>query len=449
MRFDRIVVGGGFSGLLAARKALRDGETVALIEQSETWGGMVNRVDVGGYAFDSGAEAFSIVGDDVLELITELGLAAEIVYPEKHSPKIVTASGSFSIPSGVMGIPSRWESLEGLPKMTKEVIARAKLLDSAPLEPGFEDLSVADLVTKRLGPEVLGTLVEPLCLGVHSCSAQDIEARAIFPQLLRVIREVGSLVGAVAKIRGGLPSPGSAVATLRGGLHHLVSHLVSDLTEHGVLMLNKTSVSSVFRDGHQWEVATPGGSFVAPELSLCVGPKEAAKLLENEPDLAGDVGAVTAVDQALTLMIVEAPELNAYPLGSGALISNDCGIEAKAVTHLNAKWGWWHDRLPVNHHALRFSFGRGGVVPHKPFDGLVNEAMKNLFGVDSPRKIASMDVVWRGGVIKPSVGHADRVARLTGAASARGLELCGSYISGNGLLGITRSLRGEAHVTTH
>jgi len=449
MMFDRVVVGGGFSGLLVARRALHEGETVALIEQAETWGGMVNRVDVGGYEFDGGAEAFSIVGDDVVELITELGLAADIVYPEQQSPRIVTASGSFSIPLGVMGIPSRWESLEGLPMMTKEVIARAKLLDSAPLEPGFENLSVADLVTQRLGPEVLSVLVEPLCLGVHSCSAEDIEARAIFPQLLRVTREEGSLVGAVATVRGSRPSPGSAVATVRGGLHRIVSHLVSDLTGRGVFMLNKTRVGAVLRDNQQWEVKTAGESFVTPHLSLCVGPQEAAKLLEKEQDLADDVGAVTAVDQALTVMIVEAPELNAYPIGSGALISQDCGIEAKAVTHMNAKWGWWHDRLPANHHALRFSFGRGGVVPEEPFDGLVNEAMKNLFGIDSPRKIASMDLVWRGGVIKPVVGHSDRVARLTKVASRKGLELCGSYISGNGLLGITRSLRGEAHVTAH
>jgi oxygen-dependent protoporphyrinogen oxidase len=446
---DRIVVGGGFSGLLAARSARRAGETVTVLEAGPQWGGMVSRVSLAEYEVDAGAEAFSVVGDSMEELVAELGLGDKVVYPEDRSPNIITAEGSFVIPHGVMGIPGSLESLRGIPEMTDEVIERARSLDNAPLPDGWESLSVADLVTARLGPEVLGTVVEPLCLGVHSCVARDIEARAIFPEVLRALGETGSLINAVAAVRGSRPRPGSAVATLSGGLFQLVDALVRDLLDTDVVMRSDTRVMSLSEAPDGWQVDTTAGSLRARRVSLCVGPASATELLPTHTRILSELKQISTVDQAISVVLVRAPQLNDFPLGSGALVAESVHTEAKAVTHLNAKWGWWHDRLPADHHALRFSFGRGGILPPGAHDHLVDQALRVLCGIENPQKIASRDVVWRAGSIRPSLGHSARVERLTHAAQEKGLTLHGSYMSGNGLLGISRTFQGEAHVATH
>jgi len=446
---DRLVVGGGFSGLLAAWTAQRAGESVTVVEKSPGWGGMVSPVRLGDFEVDSGAEAFSVVGDSVLQLIADLGLSDEVVYPEDRAPHIVTAEGSFPIPAGVMGIPSSLEHLGSIPGMTEAVIHRARTLDSLPLTEGWEALSVAELVLSRLGPEILHTIVEPLCSGVHSCSPEEIEARAIFPDLVEALKRTGSLVQAASSVRGPQPRPGSAVATLSGGLFRLVDALVQNLTQRGAEMFSDTAVTSLIPQGGGWRVQTHRGPLRARRVSVCVGPIQAQELLAFIPEISEELGGVRTVDQALSVVVLRAPQLNDYPLGSGALVAQSVGIEAKAVTHLNAKWRWWQDALPRDYHALRFSFGRGGILPEGPHGQRVNEALERLFGLTNTQKVASRDIVWRAGTIRPILGHLERVARLNRAVADRGLSLHGSYMSGNGLLGITRNMREELHVTEH
>jgi len=446
---DRIVIGGGFSGLLAARVAQRSGETVAVVEASSVWGGMVTSVALGDYRVDSGAEAFSVVGDSIMDLVADLGLADHVAFPEDRAPRIMTAGGSFRIPHGVMGIPSSVDSLRGVPGINQGVMDRISQLDGAPLAPGWESLSVADLVISRLGPEVLETVVEPLCWGVHSCSAREIEARAIFPEVLRSLEETGSLLAAVAAVRGGDPRPGSAVATLRGGLFQLVDALVKDLIAQDVVMRSDTPVVGLTQHSSGWQVHTSAGPMEGRRVSICVGVAQTQALLQEHPEIVGDLGTISTVDQALSVVLVKAPELNDFPLGPGALVSETVGTHAKAVTHLNAKWAWWQHRLPADHHVLRFSFGRGGALPSGSHDRLVDEALEVLLGVHNPTKVASRDVVWRAGSVRPSLGHSARVQRLTTAAGEKGLALHGSHMSGNGLLGISRTIKGESHVPTH
>ena len=50
-----LVVGGGISGLLAARELAQAGVAVTLLEATDSWGGCVGRHEVAGLALDSGA----------------------------------------------------------------------------------------------------------------------------------------------------------------------------------------------------------------------------------------------------------------------------------------------------------------------------------------------------------------------------------------------------------
>jgi protoporphyrinogen/coproporphyrinogen III oxidase len=349
----------------------------------------------------------------------------------------------------VMGIPANLDSVRDIPGISDEALQRARELDHARWTQYLDDATVAEVVTARLGSEILQTLVEPLCLGVHSSSAHDLEARAIFPEVLRVAAQEQSLVGAVAKVRGRGASPGSAVATIRGGLHRLIQALRAELERLGVTVQCDLRVDSITRGEEWWTVETSVGQHQSSHLSVCTGAAEASRLLDAMPEIAKELGEVSTVDQALSLVVVRAPELNDFPLGSGALVSTSLGIEAKATTHLNAKWQWWRDRLPQDLHLLRFSFGRGGVLPAEPYAELVAEAMRVLYRVDSPDIVAWKDVVWRGGVVKPTQGHVARVGKLHTLAEAVSLNLHGAYISGNGLLGISRSLAGGSNVRTH
>ncbi len=65
----------------------------------------------------------------------------------------------------------------------------------------------------------------------------------------------------------------------------------------------------------------------------------------------------------LVTLVVDAPQLDAAPRGSGMLVAEGAqGIHAKAVTHSSAKWPWLAEALPDHRHVLRLSYAGSSVV---------------------------------------------------------------------------------------
>src|SRR5512141_474263 len=77
-----VVVGGGVSGLLAARELARAGIRTTVLEASGAWGGCVGSHVVAGLTLDSGAESFATRSSAVADLAGELALPGKIVAPQ-------------------------------------------------------------------------------------------------------------------------------------------------------------------------------------------------------------------------------------------------------------------------------------------------------------------------------------------------------------------------------
>ena len=79
-----IVIGGGPSGLISARRLAAAGMRVTLLEQRHHLGGAVGAHEVGGLLLDSGAESFATRSPIVSDLVKELGLGDQIVAPNSY-----------------------------------------------------------------------------------------------------------------------------------------------------------------------------------------------------------------------------------------------------------------------------------------------------------------------------------------------------------------------------
>ena len=79
-----IVIGGGPSGLISARRLAAAGMRVTLLEQKHHLGGAVGAHEVGGLLLDSGAESFATRSPIVSDLVKELGLGDQIVTPNSY-----------------------------------------------------------------------------------------------------------------------------------------------------------------------------------------------------------------------------------------------------------------------------------------------------------------------------------------------------------------------------
>lgn len=472
-----VVIGGGISGLLAAREFARAGVRTTVLEASEAWGGCVGSHTVAGLTLDSGAESFATRTAAVADLAAELGLAGEIVAPNPGGAWVQLPDGPRELPkTGVLGIPaSPWD-----PEVRRSLGLLGSLRASidavlpASLGTGAEATSVSALVRRRMGSRVLNRLVAPVVGGVHSADPAVLDVDMVAPGLRAGIRQHGSLAAAVAAQRSGaaaatagpagparaqtagLRKAGSAVAGLRGGMHTLVAALLADLRRRGVSLLSGTPARSVQRTADGWRVATDQATFDAGFLVVAVeGPAAVGLLEETLPELAGlrpDPGP----DVSLVTLVVDLPALDSAPRGTGVLVAPQSpGVQAKALTHATAKWAWLAERTGQGRHVLRLSYGRaagagpapepgaGGAptAPHSD-DGLFRAALADASALlGAPVRagdVAGWDVVrWAGALPFASLGHRQRVAAVRSICAADGtLAVVGGWLSGNGLAAI-------------
>lgn len=467
-----VVVGGGISGLLAARELAAAGRTVTVLEATDRWGGCVGSHTVAGLLLDSGAESFATRSTAVADLAAELGLAGKIVAPQPGGAWVQLPDGPRELPkTGVLGIPANpWDpevrrSLGFLGSLRASVdrILPASVGTSADVT------SVSSLVRARMGRRVLDRLVAPVVGGVHSADPGLLDVDMVAPGLRAGLRRHGSLAAAVSAQRrspgpsasGAAPTQvakaGSAVAGLEGGMHTLVAALVSDLRTRGVVLVHGTRADGAVRSPDGWSVTAGQTAYDAGVLVVALDGPAAVGLLEAAvPDLAGkrpDSGP----DVRLVTLVVDLPELDRRPRGTGILVAPQTpGIEAKALTHATAKWDWLAAAAGPGTHVLRLSYGRidgsaSGTGGPASDNDLLASSLRDasaLLGVPIREEdIIGWDVVrWQGALPFAAVGHKARVAGIRRiCAEEDGLAVVGGWVAGNGLAAVVADTSEQIH----
>ncbi|MBK0330765.1 FAD-dependent oxidoreductase [Brachybacterium sp. MASK1Z-5] len=482
-----LVLGGGLAGLLAARRHARGGARVTLVERREDVGGAVRGVDLGGILVNAGAEAYGTGSGAVDALLSDLGLGEHVVTPRAGlGSRVVSDAGALvSPPGGLLGIPGDPLSREVRAALGTTGALRAWVERLLPASFGFADgVSVAEYVRRRMGARVAERLVSPIIGGVHSADPHTLELASVLPRLEETVRETGSLAAAVRRLR---PQPhasaGTAVRALDPTMALLPGALADDLIAHGGTMLGGTRAVGVRRGGTDaadaqpdapdaaWQVRLEGahtGTLAADHLVIATDPGTARDLLlgngaaeadgsDADADLAEVARAIPsspAVAVRLVLLALDAPQLDAFPSGTGALVAPGTrGIRAKGLTHASAKWEHVEraarERFGPHSHVLRLSYGRPGeVLPGD--DALTDEQVTDLALADASAILgtalsreqlrAARTVTWRRTMRQARPGHRaalEDLDRILGSAGLP-LELTGAWRAGTGLDALVR-----------
>jgi len=456
------VVGGGISGLIAARDLARAGFDVTVLEAAEAFGGCVGTHRVAGLDLDSGAESYATRSPAVPKLLEELGLQERIAAPDPSGAWLQLggpdpAKAAQRMPqTGLLGIPADPRAEEIARAIGRTGVARAALDRVLPMAPLLrrEKVSLGEIVRSRMGEAVLKRLVTPVVGGVYSADPDVLDADSVAPGLRKAMAEHGSLGAAVGAMRRAAPA-GSTVASLKGGMGTLTSALTADLAELGATLLAATPATGIERSGCGFRIHTGAGMHDADALVVAAdGPAAVDLLTPSVPELAAfRPGPGPGV--ALVTLVVDKPELDAAPRGTGVLVARDAeAVQAKALTHATAKWQWLADSTGPGTHVLRLSYGRG-LGPGQDADTTALRPDGELFAaaladasvlLQVPLEEADVidwDVVrWVGALPSATVGHADRVASVRAAvAEVHGLEVVGAWLAGTGLAAVTADTR--------
>jgi len=281
-----VILGAGLTGLSAAVALKRSGIPVTVLESSGRAGGAVGTEHDGGYLVEHGPNSMMVGEEEVFSFLRDIGLEKDVVRPRAKKRFLVRGGKVIALPAGPGGaVATPLFSLRG----------KLRVLAEPFVPPGrAQDESLADLVRRRLGPEVLSYAIEPFVAGIYAGDPERLSARHAFPKLWQLEREHGSFVrGALRKRRN---SARQKTISFRQGMGALPSRLADLLGDD---LRREALVELIERSDAGWSVVwnEQGQSRRAVCGSLvCAIPAFAVPKLPWPGSIAGDADVLGGIE---------------------------------------------------------------------------------------------------------------------------------------------------------
>jgi oxygen-dependent protoporphyrinogen oxidase len=216
-----IILGSGLTGLSAAVALKRRGIAVTVLESAARAGGAVQTEQSDGFLVECGPNSMMVNEPEVVSFLQEAGLDSEIIHPEAKKRFLVRGGEPVALPSSPAGaVTTPLFSPGGKMRVLAEpFIARGNA----------DDESLAGLVRRRLGGEILTYAIEPFVAGIYAGDPERLSARHAFPKLWSLEREHGSFIRGALRMRR--TGPQQRMMSFRGGMGELPARLAVMLGE--------------------------------------------------------------------------------------------------------------------------------------------------------------------------------------------------------------------------
>jgi oxygen-dependent protoporphyrinogen oxidase len=298
-----LVIGGGISGLVAARRLRASGLDVEVLEASAAPGGWLRtervRTPLGELVVELGPDAILGEKPAARKLVEELGLGPRVVKTrtDRRGAYVVTRGKLERIPEGwSLLAPTSAGSLLRSPVLSPVSRVRALLEPLVPPSRTTGDQTLASFVRRRLGWESLERLAQPLASGIYGADAEGLGLAGTMPRFLEMERSHGSVRRGIAeRMRS---SAGESASGARyglffgfdGGMQVLVDALASELAGR---VTTNAPVSAVSRRGARFAVSVGSAVQEADAIVIALPGPRAAPLLEAlAPDAAAGLASI-------------------------------------------------------------------------------------------------------------------------------------------------------------
>lgn len=442
------IIGGGISGLSAAitlERARRDGAPIAyrLFEAGARLGGVLMTEHVDGCVIEGGPDSFLTEKSWGLDFVRSLGLADQLISSNDAERKTyILVNGRLEpIPDGLMFmVPTRISpmlttrlfSLKAKVRMAFEYFQKARVSD--------KDETVAELVERHFGPEMVDRLADPLLAGVYGGDAAHLSASAVLPRFVDMEKKYGSLsrgMLAARKQMAKAPKPGTKprplFTSLKGGMRQLVEAIEPQLAPGAASTGNP--VIGMTRTSAGWMVAPLQGSPEEFDAIILALPATAASALVRAvaPPMADELAQIPYSSSITVNLGYNRSDLAHLPPGFGFLVPRSEGRRMLACTFVHVKFPF---RAPQDKGILRCFIG--GARDESVFEfsdqELVEMVRANLLDIvrlSAEPRFARV-YRWRGAMAQYVSGHNARVQRIEELR----LQVPGLFLAGNAYRGI-------------
>jgi oxygen-dependent protoporphyrinogen oxidase len=440
------IIGGGISGLSAAfylEKERLAGAPIEyrLLESSPRLGGSMFSERVDGCLIEGGPDSFLTEKPWAAQLCKELGIDGSLIGSNDHLRKtyIVVKNRLIPMPDGLMFmVPTKILPTALTPlfswgtkfRMARELLHPPRRMD--------HDETVAEMVERHFGSEVVDRLADPLLSGVYGGDSTMLSARAVLPRFVDMEEKYGSLSRAMlaahnkmkAMMKDRNPTP--LFTSLADGMQQMVNSIESRIRMEWVQ--TGASAKSITRSTDGWCVASDCGTEDFDGLILATPARVAGQLLRDvNAQLAEDLAGIQYSSSVTVTMGYAMKDLHNLPPGFGYLVPRSEGRRMLACTFVHNKFP---HRAPEDKGLLRCFLGgaKDEAILNESDETITAIALREIreiLGLAAEPRFVKI-YRWRGAMAQYTVGHLARVGRIE--ENVKSLPTLG--IAGNAFRGI-------------
>jgi protoporphyrinogen/coproporphyrinogen III oxidase len=447
------IIGGGASGLAAAtvlqyaKSAGADLE-FTLFERDSRLGGVMQTERVDDCLIEAGPDSFLSEKTTGAEFCKLFGLGDQIIgsNDSERITYILVNNRLIPMPDGLMFmVPTKILPTVTTPlfswgtkiKMGLELLARPPRKNKA-------DESVADLVRRHYGQEVVERLADPLLAGVYGGDAANLSVRAVLPRFSDMEAKYGSLsrgmlvarnkMAAFAKSQGPNFKPRPLFSSLKDGMQQMVDAVAAFLPTSSVQ--TDVAITNLYRENDRWMVAVKGEPQPFDGVIVATPAHIAGNLLSRQNQvLAYDLNAISYSSSVTVVMTYSRADLANMPPGFGFLVPKSENRRIRALTFVHNKFP---HRAPSDKGIVRVFLGGLSDPAVLAFSDeeilqIVTRELQEIVGLNAQPRITRM-YRWNRAMAQYGPGHLDRVQRIHQAVAATpNLALAGNAFQGIGV----------------
>jgi oxygen-dependent protoporphyrinogen oxidase len=441
-----VIVGAGISGLCTAHylvktlsAAGREAEII-LFEGEKVPGGKMRTIREDGFNLEWGPNGFLTNKPYSMELVKELGIEDRLARSSDLARKRFIYSGGrlHRLPETPQAFfSSNLLSLRGRIRILGEPFSKGP--------PRGVDESLGDFARRRLGPEALEKLLDPMVTGIYAGDPDRMSLRACFPLIYDLERKYGGLVKGMISLkrerskagekREMSAGPGGVLMSFDEGVQTLTDVLASLLADG--LHTNVAVESVRQRDGRfLLSMVEQGmrGEIDADALVLAIPAYAASSALGNlDPQISDALSAIPYSPVSVVALGYEQATLGNPLDGFGFLIPR---LEKRRI--LGALWdsSVFPNRAPAGKALIRAMVGgvrnpELAALPAGDIVALTRDELAATMGITAAPTLARAFFHDKG-IPQYLVGHGKLIERIDGRLAA----FPGLYLNSNAYRGI-------------
>jgi oxygen-dependent protoporphyrinogen oxidase len=438
------IIGGGISGLAAAF-ALEDHRRAGtveytLYESSPRLGGVLRTERIHGCLVEAGPDSFITEKPWAADLCRTLGLGDQLIGSNDADRKtyILVRGQLIPMPDGLMFmVPTKIlpTGLSPLFSWTTKLRMAQELFH--PPRAAEADESVASLVERHYGAEMVDRLADPLLSGVYGGEAASLSVRAVLPRFAEMERTHGSLGRAMLAASKKFPRPANQPApplftSLKNGMQQLSETLIPRLNPSS--LITDTPVQAIQPEAGGWLVSAGLKSDHFDAVILAVPTHAAAQILSIcSPKLCAELAAIGYSSSITVGLGYDRDVRQSLPPGFGFLVPRSEGKRLLAATFVHNKF---QHRAPEDRAVLRCFFAGSNAENIWQFSddaiiAVVRNELQQILGLRASPLFARV-YKWKSAMAQYGVGHLDRLDRIEFLRQ----QLPKLALAGNGYRGI-------------